>query len=106
MKVFDVYYTSEAFDDLLSIHHYIADDLKEEINAKKQIEKIRDSINDLSTLPSRHKEVSFSPWKEKHIHQMLVDNYLVFYNINEMFSKVVILRIMYSKRNLEELINK
>ena len=45
MKVFDVYYTNEAFDDLLSIHHYIADDLKEEINAKKQIEKIRDSIN-------------------------------------------------------------
>ena len=100
---YSVTYSNEALEDLREIYTYIAEDLLVPEIAKDQIHRIQRGVRALNTMPSRFKRVDWEPLQSMGIHQMPVNNYVVFYLINEQSYCVMISRIYYGGRNIEDL---
>lgn len=98
---YKVIYTREAEKDLIDIYRYIAVDLLVPETAKKQTDGIMDAINSLDEFPLRHKRYDREPWSSIGLRIVPVDNYLVFYLVNENEATVAVVRIMYGGRNIE-----
>lgn len=91
--------TKPAENDLLGIGRYIAEELLEPVIAKNTIGKIADVIFTLETLPQRNNLVSDERLALLGIRRILVENFIVFYTINEKEKVVTIVRVLYSKRD-------
>ena len=100
-----VIYSPEAVDDIKSIYRYIAYDIKSVRNAEAQINRIRSKISKLDLFPKKFVQVEWEPWASMGLHQMPVDNYLVYYLIKEREQLVIIVRIFYNGQNIELIIN-
>lgn len=100
---FQIRYTPLAYQDLVAIYHYIADELLVPETAAAQIKRIQDQIKKLTILPERFKEVEWEPWKSMGFHEFAVDRYIVFYQILQEESEILIVRIVYGGRNLKDL---
>jgi len=105
MDQYEIVYAEEALQDLRDIADYIAIELKEQRIANTQISRIRKEIRLLSYFPNRYKTVDWEPWASRHMHQLLVDHYVVFYLVCEAAKTVHILRILYGRRDLSNIIN-
>lgn len=104
MNRYSVCYSSLSLQDLKDIFSYIAFELKEPAIAEKQSKRIRDSIKGLDTMPNRFPVVDFEPFASMNIRKISVDNYLVFYQVEESNNSVVIIRICYGGRDIENII--
>ena len=100
---YSVTYSNEALEDLREIYTYIAEELLVPEIAKDQIHRILRGVRALNTMPSRFKRVDWEPLQPMGIHQMPVNNYVVFYLVNEQSHCVMISRIYYGGRNIEDL---
>ncbi len=89
-----------AFEDLDSIYHYIAYDKSSPENAKGQIDRIKKAILDLDLLPQSHQERSYGRYADKGYRQLLIDNYIVIFKIDETKKIVWVVTIQYHGRNL------
>ena len=99
-----VYYSVAAKNDLLSIYRYIAFDLYEPVIAKKQINRLREGIKKLSIFPKKHPSVEWEPWLSMNMRRVTIDNYVVYYLVNDDQRLVTIVRIFYGGRNIEHMI--
>lgn len=104
MKNYSVRYTPLSLQDLKDIFGYIAFELKEPVIANNQTKRLRDAIKKLDTMPNRFPMVDFEPFTSMGIRKISVDNYLVFYQVEESNNTVVITRIFYGGRDIENLI--
>ena len=98
----NVFYTEQAENDIRSIYEYIAYSLLVPNAAKKQTKAIIEEVNALETMPLRYHVYDKEPWKSRGLRYFPVNNYLVFYLPVEEQNTVVIVRIMYGGRNIEE----
>lgn len=96
-----VIYSPEAKEDLFSIYRYIAHDLFEPKIAENQVNRIRNSIKKLGVLPERHKLVDWEPWSSLGTRSFVIDNFIVYYLVNQDYKFVSIIRILYGGRNVE-----
>ena len=103
---YQVVYTPQAYEDIISIYNYIAFELKSKQNAAGQVNRIRDAIRKLDTLPERHEVVDWEPWMSMGMHKLPVDNYIVFYLVDSQDQIVTVNRIFYGGRNIEEIVSK
>lgn len=103
-KTYKVIYSPQALQDLTEIYEYIRFTLQARIAADNQSSRIRKMIRSLVTLPIRHTLVEWEPLVSMKIYKVPVDNYMVFYRIDDELTTVSIVRIFYSGRNIEELI--
>lgn len=103
MDNFSIDYSEEALADLKSIYEYIAFHLHVPATATAQVNRIRASIRSLDTFPQRNKIVDWSPWSELQVRQSRVDNFRVFYLVDDDSSTISILRIFYAKRDIPSL---
>ena len=94
--IYSVNISAQADKDIRAIYEYIALTLMSPENANAQLSRLEDRINKLDNLPKR-----FPKYKNE-IRFMPVDNYLVFYTVEEVSKNVSILRVMYGKRNIEK----
>ena len=94
--IYSVNISAQADKDIRAIYEYIALTLMSPENANAQLSRLEDRINKLDNLPKR-----FPKYKNE-IRFMPVDNYLVFYTIEDVSKNVSILRVMYGKRNIEK----
>jgi toxin ParE1/3/4 len=101
---YEVIYSPMAKDDLKSIYSYIAVDLKEKGTATKQVNRIRKSIRELDSMPARFVSVDWEPWASMGIRKMPVNNYVVFYLIDDPKQAVNIVRIFYGGRDVESIV--
>ena len=101
---YTIYYSPAALDDLRNIYIYISEKLHAPENAEHQINRIRFSIKKLTVLPKRHELVTWKPWHSQSVYRLPVDNYIIFYQVNEPAASVLIVRIFYGGRNVEEII--
>ena len=104
MNKYTVTVGSDAINDLRDIHSYIAFSLQEKQTAENQLNRIRKAIRELDTFPLRHKLVEWEPWASKNVRQFPVDNYIIFYIVDEGKSTVSVLRIFYGGRDIEHII--
>ena len=97
--------TSQALNDLKGIYTYIYYNLSSPVNAKNQIRKIKDAIKRLDTFPNGYPIVDFDPWQKINMHKLVVNNYIVFYMIEDETSMVYIARFAYSGRDIKHITN-
>ena len=101
---YQIIYSPESLDDLRAIYSYIAFEKLAPENAAGQVDRIRQSIRSLDLFPERHTIVEWEPWASMGMHFLPVDNYIVYYLLDNNERKVSIVRIFYSGRDVEHLI--
>ena len=83
MKKYNIEYSKESKQDWIGIKQYIKYNLQEPEIAKKLISKIRNEINLLKDNPEMHTIIDDDIIKKLEIRKLIVDNYIVFYRIND-----------------------
>lgn len=104
MNNYHIDITEPAENDLREIGHYISRELLEPVIANKVVEKIGDAILTLEELPLRNSLVTDEKLSKRGIRKLLIDNYIVFYVVSEQLRTVIIIRILYSRRDWLNLI--
>ena len=102
---YSVIYSPQAFLDLTGLYEYIRFNLQVPKTAEKQVNRIKHAIRSLETMPMRYQLVDWEPWLSMEIRRVLVDNYTVFYIVDENQMTVTVIRIFYSGRNIENIAN-
>ena len=99
MNKYKIQFSNDARMDLIDTYSYIKYNLQEPAIAKKLIAKIREEINKLKDNPSIYAVIKDEIIKKKEIRKIIVNNYIVFYKVEENKKLVEIVRIMYGRRN-------
>ncbi len=94
--------SEQADEDLRSIYEYIAFELQAPENASGQIDRLEEHILSLDTMPEKYRIYDKEPWKNRGLHILPVDNYVVLYIPDTDTKVVTILRIMYSGRDIDK----
>lgn len=102
---YSIIYSPQAFLDLTELYEYISFNLQVPKTAEKQVNRIKKTIRSLETMPMRYSLVDWEPWCSKGIRRVPIDNYTVFYLVNENQMAVTVIRIFYSGRNIENIVN-
>lgn len=105
MTNYHVQYSAEAVEDLRNIYQYIAVELQAPQAAQGQVDRIRKMIRSLSLTPTRFAAVEWEPWASMGMRKVPVNNYLVFYLVENADATVTVVRIFYGGRNIEEIVN-
>lgn len=63
------------------------------------IRSIRKEIATLSEMPGRIKPVDEEPWHSRGLRKIIVENFYVYFRIDEITNHVYILNVIYSKRD-------
>lgn len=100
-----VNYSRDALDDLREIYSYIADELLVPDVAVAQVGRIRKIVRSLDFMPARFALVGWEPWHSLEMHQLPVDNFIVYYLVDDKEKTVTIVRIFYGGRDVENIIN-
>lgn len=97
---YSVIYSPRAKEDLKEIYSYIAFTLMVPDTAEGQVKRIRKRIRSLEFMPGRCSTVDWEPWKSMGMHKVTVDNFVVFYTVDEIESTVTVIRIVYGGRDI------
>ena len=98
---YEVVTTAQAVADLRAIFEYIAYELLAGENAIKQLNRLEEAILSLGEMPERYHLYDKEPWRERNLHIMPVDNYLVFYIPQDDDKTVTVIRVMYGRRDID-----
>ena len=100
MDKYKVKINPKAIRELDSIYKYIANEKLAPENAKGHIDRIKKAILDLDTFPQPHQERNEGRYAEKGYRQLLIDNYIAIFRIDEINKIVYVVTIQYQGRNL------
>ncbi len=98
--------TDQAEIDIRKIYEYIAYELLAPEIASGQLERIEKCIMSLDYMPERFKFYDREPWKSRGLHMVAVDNYCVFYIVDNSDMTVSVMRVMYGGRDIETQLHK
>ncbi len=103
--MYKVEYLPVALQDVLEIMRYIAFDLNNPTAAERLSEAIFEAGNRLAEFPYTYPV--YAPIKplEYEYRKAPVQNYILFYRVDEKNKLVTVSRVIYSKRDLETLSN-
>lgn len=104
MAGYKVLIGASAEQDLLSILGYISAALKEPSAAKRIYTAIKEKIKSLQHMPDRHGVVREEPFAQIAVRKMFVENYTIFYIIDEEAKTVQVVRVLYNRREWQSLI--
>ena len=91
--------TATAKADLSEIFTYIKTAFLDADTARSQVMRIKDTIMGLEQLPERFPLIPRETMGDCDIRKVLVDNYIVFYQIQPQPPIVYVLRVVYCRRN-------
>ena len=100
MDKYKVKVNPRAIRDLDNIYEYIASEKLAPENAKGQVERIKESILGIDTFPQSHQERNEGRYAGKGYRQLVIDNYIAIFRINEPQKTVYVVTIQYQGRNL------
>ncbi len=102
---YSIMYSPEAMDDLRETYSYIAFVLRTTSTAESQINRIRKEIQSLDFMPSRYMLVDWEPWQSMGMHKVPIDNFVIYYMVDDGKHIVNIVRIFYAGRDVKAIIN-
>ena len=102
MSNYYICYSDEAKEDLRNIFMYIAYELGSRDTAERQVNRIRDAIKKLEKFPKRNPSVPYEPWASLGMRRLNVDNYVVFYLVDNCNERIEIVRIPYGAMDLNK----
>ena len=91
---------TRAIRELDHIYEYIANEKLAPENAKGQVDRIKKAILGLETFLQSHQERNEGRYAAKGYHQLLIDNYIAIFCIDEPNKTVYVVTIQYQGRNL------
>lgn len=94
-----VHITRIAYGHMTAIKNYIANELMVPNAAKQLLLSMRESISKLDSMPERYKLLDEEPWRSKGIRRIIVENYYIYYVINENIKEVQVIAVIYAGRN-------
>lgn len=100
MDKYRVKVNSRAIRELDHIYEYIANEKLAPENAKGQVERIKNAVLSLDTFPQSRQERNEGRYAGKGYRQLLIDNYIVIFRIDEPHKTVYVVTIQYQRRNL------
>jgi len=103
-KKYSLRFVPKAYDDLEQIFRYISETLFAETAAINLLDDIETSIMHLCSFPLSGSPVLDEPLRIKGYRRIIVDNYMVFYLVNEPEKQVVIMRILYGAQNYRDIL--
>lgn len=98
MKQYKVQITDKALADMEEIYNYIAVQLQTPENAIRQYNRIAEAIQKLEIFPERVHIMECEPEHTMGIRQFTVDNFSVFYVIED--NRVIVTRVLYSASDI------
>ena len=101
MMIYEVTTTAQADSDLRGIYEYIAFEMLSPENAAGQLGRLEENIIGLETFPEKYRAYEKEPWKSRGLRVMPVDNYLVFYIPDSDAQTVIVIRVMYEGRDVD-----
>lgn len=90
----------KAIRELDNIYEYIANEKLAPENAKEQVERIKKAVLDLTIFPQSHQERNEGRYAGKGYRQLLVDNYMVIFRVDEEDKTVYVITVQYQGRNI------
>ncbi len=103
-KEYSLKFTTKAEDDLDEIYEYIANNLFAYEAADNLMDKFENKILRLKTFPYSCSFVADEVLKKRSYRKLIIDNYIVFYLINEQEHQVIIMRILYGASNYKNIL--
>ena len=97
--------SEDALNDLREIYAYIANELLVPETAAAQVGRIRKEVRSLDFMPARYALVEWDPWHSMKMHQLPVDNFIVYYLVDDEEMAVTVVRIFYGGQDIEGIIN-
>lgn len=102
MATYEINYRPEAQADFIDTVRYISDKLKNRTAAQKIAKDMKTAIEELANDPYIY-PVYFPLQPLKHEYRkFVIDDYLIFYTVDERTKVVTIYRVIYGKRNLTQ----
>jgi toxin ParE1/3/4 len=99
---YNVKIADQALLDLKMMYEYIANVLIEPAIAEKQYFRIERAAYSLDHMPERFRQYEKEPWRNRNLRAMPVDNYIVFYIVDNENQAVTVIRILHGRRNTEK----
>ncbi len=93
-----------AEKDLFEIFEYIAYTLGSKTVATKHFNLLEESILSLNTFPQKFQKYAKEPWNSRGLRCMPVKNFVVCYIPNKQTQQVIVTRVLYARRNIEEVL--
>lgn len=100
MDKYNVKLNARAFRDIEDIFAYIALEKLSPENAKGQTDRIRAALKKLDTFPQSHQERTEGRYSGKGYRQLLIDNYIAIFKIDEPSKTVYVVTVQYQGRDL------
>lgn len=100
MDNYKVKVNPRAIRELDNIYEYIANEKLAPENAKEQVDRIKKAVLSLNTFPQSHQKRNEGRYAEKGYRQLLIDNYIALFRIDELHKIVYVVTIQYQGRNL------
>ena len=100
MDKYNVKINPKAIRDLDRIYEYIANEKLAPENAKGQIDRIKKAILNLNTFPHSRQERNEGRYGGKGYRQLLIDNYIAIFRVDETNKIVYVVTVQYQGRNL------
>lgn len=98
-------FTSKAEQDLDEILHYISFTLCSPISAQNLSKKIFERVDSIRMFPESGSIVENEFLTSSiTVRKIVVDNYIVYYTVSDADKAIIITRIIYGKRNLDEIL--
>lgn len=99
MISYEIIMTPDSEEDLIELGDYIAKVLLAPQTAINYIREIKKGIKDLKHFPKKYKIIQDEPFYSLKIHRFVVNNFYIYYRIDEEEKIVYILNVIYNKRN-------
>ena len=101
---YDIVVTNPAQDDLEEILNYISVDLSAPKSAIEMLNKIKSIFENLSINPLMYPLCNIDNLKEKNYRKAVINNYLMFYRVDDKNETIYIMRFIYGRRDYINLI--
>lgn len=97
-------FTEKAVQDFNEILRYISVDLANPIAAQNLGKKFFEKIDGVRAFPDLGALVNNEFLSDKTVRKLLVDNYIIYYKAHYDEKIISVVRIVYGKRNLDEIL--
>ena len=100
MDKYKVKLSPRAFREIDDIFSYIALEKLSPENAKRQTDRIWAALKKLDIFPQSHQERTEGRYAGKEYRQLLIDNYIAIFRIDEISKTVHVVTVQYQGRNI------
>ena len=104
MGKYRVHLSEPAENDLRDIVRYISAALASPISAGKMMDIIQQAISDLAAMPHRCPSVRDERLAMLGYHKLLVENYVIFFTVDEKAKIIDIERILFARRDWQRIL--